>query len=1272
MDYKKNEHFSRRFQRMVIPWTSLAQRRVVKCVLPSPLRLLLIFMVLGLSSHAQVKPILPKKPHLYSRAVKASSPGYVPDGYIQVGNTDLCYYNGSSYIDVKGFFNGSWYQSTFYNSGYKVAISVVKEENDTEEPDIFGSYTVNAWRGYERYWSNGEYLEEYYVGDDYYTALLTDCGDNTVRLTNFAYFGVSVIGTINREDHTIIFPAQPIYMDNWGETGLFCKQTEEFVTTPSEENATATVVATYDDDYNITMDGWAILVPYGEDRLIYGDNTLSMSRNSSDPNGAYTTMCEDGGIYDGVKFSSSVEQQGELARICYTITNKNSVDVTISLGTHADVMIGNNDRAPISRRIDTFGQTYGLTMKDGNGAQLCVLFGSGLAGVTAVSDFWFGNFYTNDEPYQMVGNYSGDSNYMQENGSYDSGMGWCWKNRTIPAGATVVFSYVIGVGEVNLEPNSSFEATPDDPEGWNDLSRPHKLTLNGTYESPAGLEGVIDYAVEDSEEWIALTDTLSSGEEFTDSLVAMFDAAKPIHVIKFRTRDLVGNTTLLHPIEYLDVSFHELDGIEDKVFTGDSLYQTGTTCDLGDDRFVLKGYRNNVNAGTAYFNLEGVFPYTIGRKTYTFTIKPQPLSGEVTLAETDFVYNGHTFTPEWQFTNEHYADLEYDKDYSLSWSNNRLPGTGTLTVTGKNNYTGSLTATLFIDKAQLRDDLFILTLPDEDITYDEQGHGASISKSEGVGNATITYLKQGEAEAVAVQPSEAGDYAIFLEFADGTLYYGRERTQVGAFSIYQFNAEEWAILQALLPQLVEMGWSQPWDVSQGMKSVSSLRGLIIEKGHVTGLDLAGQNLTGAFPYVLLSLPQLQRIDLSNNNLSGDISTSVNAIAQEHPEWLAYVKEVDISGNGFSGNIAPFANSLPALTSLDASGNCLEEVTPAISSSVTTLALGKQSITHVIPLHLADLSAASFSAMIPNILLYDHTNQTCTTDIKLLCTADDDSWGMTIAYRNGQISLSCLTEQNAYLGESGDTLQVTTSYYNNMDTRAGSTFRMALRFDDGDGNFDGNVDILDLQTVINYMFEEYESKPYNFTATNLWMDDVINVQDAVCLVNLLLDTPPVSAQARAKHECGHLYATSVEADAAVYVADGKLMICSNEPVSAFDVVVETDEPCDVANTLATWGFTCTVRQDNGMAHIVGYSLSGATLPVGETALCSLPSGKVTYAMLADAEANEISSLSDGTLTAIPSVSSDACPYTEAYRISMGTKYTIVIDANGNKFMIKDVK
>lgn len=999
----------------------------------------------------------------------------------------------------------------------------------------------------------------------------------------------------------------------------------------------------------------------------YGDYGYKLSVQVGN-NSAVRVDCLNGITNNGVTVQPSIEQQGELARICYVVTNTNEEDVVISLGTHADVMIGSNDSAPIERRIDTFGQTYGLTMKDGQGAQLCVLFGSGLAGVTAVNDFWFGTYWLNSEEYQMVGNYSSGDNYMVENGSYDSGMGWCWKDRTITAGSTVVFSYLIGVGEVNLEPNSSFEVTPDDPEGWNDLSRPHRLTLNGSYESPAGLDGIIDYAVEDSEEWTALTGTLASGDEFTASLVAMFDATKSTHVIRFRTRDLVGNTTMLHPIEYKDVSFHALTGIEEKTYTGDSLFQTNITCDMEEGQYELKTYRNNVNAGTASFNLEGVFPYTIGRKTYTFTINPQPLSGELLLANTEFVYNGQAFTPEWQFTNGLYSSLEEGRDYEIVWSENKLPGIGSLTVSGKNNYTGSLTATFNIDKALLTDNLYSLTLPAEDITYDEQSHGASITTAEGVGEATFSYMKQGDAEPMATLPSEAGDYAVYLEIADGTLYYGMERTQVGAFSIYQFNAEEWTILQTVLPKLSEMGWSQPWDVSQGMKSVSSLHGLTIEKGHVTGLDLSAQNLTGIFPYFILTLPQLHDINLANNHLAGDIGTATYTFAQQNPDMMANIKELNISGNQFSGNIGICANCFAGLTSLDASDNCLEDVYPVIPSTVTTLDISKQTIARVVPLHLANLSVDSIATKVPSILLYDHANQTFTPNINLLCTTPDNTWGMTMACHNGALSIPYVSEQNTYYGESGDTLNVAVVY--NNGSREGSTFRVRLSFDEGDGNFDGKVNILDLQTTLNYMFEEYASKPYNFTAANLWKDEIINVQDAVCLVNKLLDMNIISS--RQPSAAKRVATQSSEASASVTIENGYLTIISAVPVSAFDIMIATNQQAEIESALNDMGFTCMSKQNGNNLHLVGYSLSGAELPAGETAICELNSGNVSYVMLADRNANEISvSQNGGTTTSVQSsIFSPASQ--EVYRIPLGAKRAIVIDAAGKKTMIKDEK
>lgn len=944
-------------------------------------------------------------------------------------------------------------------------------------------------------------------------------------------------------------------------------------------------------------------------------------------NSAVRVNCLDGTTNNGVTVQPSIEQQGEFARIVYTVTNANDEDVVISLGTHADVMIGNNDHAPISRRIDTFGQTYGLTMKDGNGAQLCVLFGSGLAGVSAVDDFWFGYYSLNRSESAMVGNYSSGSNYMQENGSYDSGMGWCWKNRTIPAGSTVVFSYLMGVGDVNLEPNSTFEVTPEDPEGWNDLSRPHRLTVNGTYESPAGIDGIIEYAVEDRDDWNAFTDTLSSGEEFVSSLLAMFDPTRPVHVIRFRTVDAVGNTTLLQSIEYIDVSFHSVTGIQDMTFTGDSIYQPNLACDLEEGQYTYI-YRNNVNAGVASVNLEGVFPYTIGRRTYTFTIHPQLLVGGIDLSESSFVYNGQPFNPEWQFTNADYASLVLGQDYTVSWTNNTLPGTGTLTITGVHNYTGTLTVNFFIDKAQLVDELFNVTLPEQDITYDGQAHGASVTTANGVGTATIYYLKEGESVPTTTMPTEPGDYTIYLEIAEGSLYYGRARYQIGSFSIYQISDEEWAIIQAFQEQYAQTGWSQPWDLSQGIKSVATLPGLTVEEGHVTAINLKEQGLEGGFPTMLLSLDELRTLDLSYNNLSGDAASDMAQYAAAEGITATGLQNLYINNNEFTGNVGQMAALFGNLTHLNVSANHFDKVYPMVNPGVN-LNLSEQLLEVD-----ADITPGieSLITSIPTICLYDHAAQTFLTSLSAQLTdqAQSPVWNMDLSFNNGAFNMYT---SSPYRGLNGQILDgytwLNSSWYNEQ------LLKVKFTFAPGDANINGPVDITDLQAMVNYIFGEY-NRPFNFTAANLNNDNTVNVQDVVGEVGLLLsmdltmDAP------------GPGRAPSIEAaapQASLYWMDGVLYLDTSVPVAALDIV--NDVNGDIKWNVSGMGMVAKTTRTAQGEHTVIYSLGDAVIPPGVTAIATTTVNRadVVAAKLSDTQADLVSvTLNDG-LTHLTDVLTD---------------------------------
>lgn len=950
-----------------------------------------------------------------------------------------------------------------------------------------------------------------------------------------------------------------------------------------------------------------------------GGYRVAMQVNGNSPS---EMDCLNGSTLDGVTFKASVESQGELARICYSITNTTNEDVVVSLGTHADVMIGNNDRAPISRRVDTAGNTYGITMKDGNGAQLCVLFGSGLSGVTSVNDYWFGYYYLNYDAYSMVGNYSSGSNYMEENGSYDSGMGWCWKDRTIGAESTIVFSYLIGVGEVNLEPNSSFEVTPDDPDGWNDLSRPHRLTLEGTYESPAGLEGRIEYSVEDSGEWASLTDMLPSGGAFTESLVATFDASRDQHIIRFRAVDNVGNTTYLPSIVYKDVSFYPVTGIENMIYTGNPLFQSNLSCDIPAEEYTITNYQNNINAGTASFNVEGLFPYTIGRKTYTFSIEPQPLADGIVVEAEHIVYDGNNQYPSWSFINSAYSSLIENQDYFVSYENNLLPGLATVHVEGKGNYSGSLAATFPIDKAPLTSHLYTVNVPLSDISYDGKGHGATVSVNEGVGDCSIYYTLQGSDDFTEEMPVNEGTYDIYLSFADGTLYYGMEMTYMGSFSIYEFNDSEWELLKLLHAQLADANpqWAVKWNdlmASEGILSVGKLQGVIVEKGHLNRLDLSNENLSGAFPILAFTFPELKELNLSGNNFTDDMEHIVQEmyayIMQYNPMFRSDLQILNISDNEISGNLGLFAyatedipalvSRFPELNTLLASGNKLNQVYPHLPLSISTLDLRNQRIDTFLDIDFSEFNEDSLVKVIPTLMVYNHKAQSYNTDLYIRLGNHPDGqvenyskpyWGIDVIMENNNINLYCLAD-NTYKGQSGDTLYIS---YPECSPEVEGSFCMARHyFSKGDANFINGIDIVDIQTTINYLFGQYKEYPFNFTAADTYVDNWLNVQDIVCTANIIMDSEPQShSNVSLKRTLGY---KDEKPSAYIYAKNGKLILEATKPIAAFDIKFAGNQ--NVKFRLEELGYNVLNKQTNGNTRVIAYTLAGQYIPEGETVI-----------------------------------------------------------------------
>ena len=483
------------------------------------------------------------------------------------------------------------------------------------------------------------------------------------------------------------------------------------------------------------------------------------------------------------------------------------------------------------------------------------------------------------------------------------------------------------------------------------------------------------------------------------------------------------------------------------------------------------------------------------------------------------------------------------------------------------------------------------------------------------------------------------------------------------YPFINLDADEWESLQNVYAQLSGMGWSQPWDMSVGKNRAYLLNGVKVEDGHISSLDLSNQGLTGSFPNSVLQFPYLQKLNMADNSLNGDISQA----AQGNFPAKASLQELNISGNQLTGNIGAFAEVLTNLTTLDASSNKIDAVSPMIPTTVTKLNISRQTIPMVIQLHLADLDEKLISEVVPDIMRYDHQNHSFVDDLSLQLRQSEFDRTMWLSYTDGTAALTLPASDNVYYGQSGDIL--TASLTDNSGSSAGSTFQISLSFDKGDSNFDGAVNVLDLQTIINYMFEEIGTNPFNHTAANLWVDEIINVQDAVCLVNLLLaDEGNGSGKRRKKRSFSE--GSYDNGDATLFIDNGQLRINTTMPVSAFDIMVADCQQTEMSDELKALGFTCAIRQTaDGGSHIVGYSLSGEEIPAGTLSICRLTGGEVQSAMLADRQAREISVTLNGSATSVTKVD-DKRPVKEIKRIHLDSRHIIIVDENGNKILIKD--
>lgn len=107
-------------------------------------------------------------------------------------------------------------------------------------------------------------------------------------------------------------------------------------------------------------------------------------------------------------------------------------------------------------------------------------------------------------------------------------------------------------------------------------------------------------------------------------------------------------------------------------------------------------YKNNTKIGTATVTVRGKGKLS-GTKSVTFKINAKPIKNAVITYNNSLTYNGSTLSPAVTVKYGN-ATLKKNTDYTVAYSNNVNAGTGTITITGKGIYGGSVKKTFTIKK----------------------------------------------------------------------------------------------------------------------------------------------------------------------------------------------------------------------------------------------------------------------------------------------------------------------------------------------------------------------------------------------------------------------------------------------------------------------------------------------------------------------------------------------------------------------------------------------
>lgn len=448
----------------------------------------------------------------------------------------------------------------------------------------------------------------------------------------------------------------------------------------------------------------------------------------------------------------------------------------------------------------------------------------------------------------------------------------------------------------------------------------------------------------------------------------------------------------------------------------------------------------------------------------------------------------------------------------------------------------------------------------------------------------------------------------------------------------ELREQDFAVMQAIYEKLNGASWTKEWNMENNRHAANKWAGVsTMQIGSstqyaITSLNLSAMGLTGELPQELFRLKDLTTLDLSYNHVSGNAGEIISSIAADKRSPLT---DVNLRGNEITGDAYAIAAALPALTKLNLSYNQLTEVSQVIDkTTLTDLNLEMQFIDYTTKQTVAaaaavaqDMTPGVAAAIeLPSTFTYRHYYQ-------------DFDRNPSNLYRPYCNNIQYNYWSNTYELAKSEGLW-------NMDTYDDHVLRapngqpiayaydwqtVILRFtwEDGDVNADQTVDVTDLQSLVNFAFNDrkYNGEFFNFADADCNNDNVVNVSDIVGNVERILAYTPSSDKGARR-----IYNKVQENPANVISMEGcDLTLHNTDAVAAMQLTIANASMHDISVSSDLLNrFTVSMRESDDGVRIVIYSADGHTLQRGNHALlCELPTGAtIAYACLSDADAHRL--------------------------------------------------